>query len=279
MLKYRLLTAFLMGPLILWAIYAMPEKYFALFALVLLSLGAWEWSIFAGWVKPLQRGIYFVVNIALFTTVLYLQNNDLQNNELNISIVSASLLWWAICIPLLLSFPFKKDNFLHKKFIKSLVGIVLLTGTFVSMILIRNNPDYGSQFILYLILIIWFADSGAYFAGRSLGKNKLIPNVSPGKTWEGVAGAFVTTLIVSVVALNLLNIPSSQTIIFIVITQVTVLYSIVGDLSESMFKRMANVKDSGHILPGHGGILDRIDSLMSGFPVFFAGLWLMEKLG
>lgn len=274
MLKYRLLTAFLMGPLILWAIYAMPEKYFALFALVLVSLGAWEWSAFAGWVKPLQRGLFFAVNVILFATLLYFQNNDL-----NISIIAASLLWWAICIPLLLSFPFKKDNFLHKRFVTTVVGIVLLSGTFVSMMLIRDNPDYGSQFVLYLILIIWFADSGAYFAGRSLGKNKLIPNVSPGKTWEGVAGAFVATLIVSIVALNILNVSSSQSIIFVVITQITVLYSIVGDLSESMFKRMANIKDSGHILPGHGGILDRIDSLMSGFPVFLAGLWLMEKVG
>lgn len=274
MLKYRLLTAFLMGPLILWAIYAMPEKYFALFVLVLVSLGAWEWSAFAAWVKPLQRIIFSVINIILFVAVLFFQNNDLH-----LAIVSASLIWWAICIPLLLSFPFTKNNFLHTQVAKTVVGIILLLGTLVSMVLIRNNPAYGSGFVLYLILIIWFADSGAYFAGRSLGKNKLIPNVSPGKTWEGVAGAFVSTLIVSIVALNMLNIPSSQSIIFIIVTQVTVLYSIVGDLSESMFKRMANIKDSGHILPGHGGILDRIDSLMSGFPVFFAGLWLMEKLG
>jgi len=274
MLKYRLLTAFLMGPLILWAIYAMPEKYFAIFSLVLMSLGAWEWSAFAGWVKPLQRGIFFGINVILYGAVLYF-----QNYELNISIILASLIWWAICIPLLLSFPFKQNNVLHLKIAKTFVGIILLLGTLVSMVLIRNNPAYGSGYVLYLILIIWFADSGAYFAGRALGKNKLIPNVSPGKTWEGVAGAFAATLIVSIVALNILNVPSAHTIIFIIVTQLTVLYSIVGDLSESMFKRMANIKDSGHILPGHGGILDRIDSLMSGLPVFFAGLWVMEKLG
>ncbi|MCW8988299.1 MAG: CDP-archaeol synthase, partial [Gammaproteobacteria bacterium] len=137
----------------------------------------------------------------------------------------------------------------------------------------------GSEYVLYLILIIWFADSGAYFAGRSLGKHKLIPNVSPGKTWEGVAGAFVAALIVAIISIDILNVPSSQSFVFIIVTLVTVLYSIVGDLSESMFKRMANIKDSGHILPGHGGILDRIDSLMSGFPVFLAGLLLMETLG
>ena len=273
MLKYRLLTAFLMGPLILWAIYAMPENFFALFSLILVSFGAWEWSVFAGWVKPLQRRLFFIVNVFLFVAVLFL-----ANTELNTVIIAASLLWWIICVPLLLSFPFQKNNFIHNRIIKTLVGIVLLLATLVSMVSIRNNPEYGSAFVLYLVLMIWFADSGAYFAGRALGKHKLIPNVSPGKTWEGVAGALIVTLVVALVAVNLLNIPSSQSLVFVLITFVTVIYSIVGDLSESMFKRMANIKDSGHILPGHGGILDRIDSLTSGLPVFLAGLWLMETL-
>ena len=274
MLKYRLLTAFLMGPLILWAIYAMPEQYFSVFALVLVSLGAWEWSAFSGWVKPAQRATFFLLSSVLFSVILFL-----QNEILNISLVAVSLLWWAICIPLLRSFPFNPNNLIHKQAVTTLIGVILLLGTFVSMILIRNNPSYGSEYVLYLIFIIWFADSGAYFAGRSLGKNKLIPNVSPGKTWEGVAGAFIVTLIVAIASINILDVPTSQAVIFIIITELTVLYSIVGDLSESMFKRMANIKDSGHILPGHGGILDRIDSLMSGFPVFFAGLMLMENLG
>lgn len=263
-----------MGPLILWAIYALPEKFFALFSLILVSLGAWEWSIFAGWTKLFQRGLFLAVNVFLFVAVLLL-----QNTELNISIIAASLLWWIICVPLLLSFPFQKNNLVHTRIVKTFIGIILLLATLVSMVLIRTNPDYGSGYVLYLILMIWFADSGAYFAGRALGKNKLIPDVSPGKTWEGVAGALAVTLVVALVGSNILSIPPSHSLVFILVTFVTVIYSIVGDLSESMFKRMANIKDSGHIIPGHGGILDRIDSLMSGFPVFFAGLWLMEKLG
>lgn len=273
MLKSRLLTAFLIGPLVLWAIYAMPENLFALLSLILVSIGAWEWAAFAGWVKPFQRGIFIAANILLFITILFL-----QNFELNIIILLASLLWWLICIPLLVLFPFKENNILHTRLVKTLVGIFLLLGTLVAMLLLRNNPDYGSEFVLYLILTIWFADSGAYFAGRALGKTKLMPNVSPGKTWEGVAGAIAITLIGSSAALYVLNIPSEQSFYFIFLAVVTVAYSIVGDLSESMFKRMANLKDSGNLLPGHGGILDRIDSLMSGFPIFVAGLWLMEQL-
>lgn len=272
MLKSRLLTAFLMGPLILWAIYAMPENYFASFAFVLVSLASWEWAAFAGWTKPIQRGIFFVVNVFLFAVILFIQNTDV-----NLVIILISLLWWLICIPLLLSFPFKENSLFHQQAVKTLVGVILLLATLVSMTLIRSNPNYGSGFALYLILIVWFADSGAYFAGRSLGKTKLIPKVSPGKTWEGVAGAIVVTLIVSIISLDLLGIPSSQSIPFVFVTFITVIYSIAGDLSESMFKRMANLKDSGSLIPGHGGILDRIDSLMSAFPVFFAGLWLMEN--
>lgn len=273
MLKSRLLTAFLMGPLILWGIYALPEEFFTGFAFILVSIGAWEWSGFVGLIKPIQRVSFVVMNILLFVAVLFLQNNDI-----NMIIIAASLSWWVMCVPLLLFFPFKKNNIVNTKIIKILVGTILLLGTLVSMVIIRNNPAYGSEFVLYIILLIWFADSGAYFAGRALGKNKLIPRVSPGKTWEGVAGALAVTFIVALVSINLLNIPSTHSLIFMLVTLVTVIYSIVGDLSESMFKRMANIKDSGHIIPGHGGILDRIDSLMSGFPVFLAGLWLMEKL-
>ena len=132
MLKYRLLTAFLMGPLILWAIYVMPENLFALFSFVIVTIGAWEWGAFAGWVKPLQRGLFFTVNVLLFITVLLL-----QNAELNLAIILASLLWWLICIPLLLFFPFQKNNPLHTQAIKSVIGIVLLLGTLVSMVMIR----------------------------------------------------------------------------------------------------------------------------------------------
>jgi len=274
MLKHRLLTAFILGPLVLWGIYALPELYFLLFVLLLVTMGAWEWSAFAGWNHKSSRSIFTALSAALYSSILWF-----NHIEINQAVILISLVWWLLCIPLLISFPFKQSHLLQKKLIKAIVGILLLLATLISMVMIRNNPNYGSEYILYLIFIIWFADSGAYFAGRSLGKNKLIPNVSPGKTWEGVVGAIVVTFIVSIASLYILDIPSSDSILFIIVTFVTVVYSIVGDLSESMFKRMENIKDSGNILPGHGGILDRIDSMMSAFPIFFAGLWLMEKAG
>ena len=272
MLKYRLLTAFLMGPIILWGIFSLPEFWFSFAAVILVTIGAWEWAAFVGLTKSLERTLFVLFNIALFLVVLYL-----QNRSINHAVIYSSVAWWLISIPLLLTFPFKDNHFLRLNLTKGLIGVVLLLATLVSMVLIRSNPNYGPEFVLYIILMVWFADSGAYFAGRTLGKNKLIPNVSPGKTWEGVIGALVVTVIASIIAIDLLSIPSSNSVFFVLITFVTVVYSIVGDLSESMFKRMSDIKDSGHILPGHGGILDRIDSLMSALPIFFIGLLLMES--
>ena len=272
MLKYRLLTAFLMGPIILWGIFSLPEFWFSFAAVILVTVGAWEWAAFIGLTKSLERALFVIFNVVLYIVVLYL-----QNSSLNYTVIYSSAAWWLISIPLLLIFPFKDNNFLRLNFTKGLVGVVLLLATLVSMVSIRSNPNYGPEFVLYIILMIWFADSGAYFAGRRFGKNKLIPKVSPGKTWEGVIGALVVTITSSIVAIDILNIPSSDSVFFVLITFISVVYSIVGDLSESMFKRMSDIKDSGHILPGHGGILDRIDSLMSALPIFFIGLLLMES--
>ena len=274
MLKYRLLTAFLMGPIILWGIYSLPDFWFSFAAVILFTIGAWEWAAFVGLIKTPKRTLFVLFNLALYLSVLYL-----ENSSVNHAIIYFSVAWWLISIPLLLTFPFKSNHFLRLNITKGLIGVVLLLATLLSMVLIRTNPKFGPEFVLYIILMIWFADSGAYFAGRSLGKNKLIPKVSPGKTWEGVIGALVVTVTASIIALDILNIPSSDAVFFVLITFVTVVYSIVGDLSESMFKRMSEIKDSGHILPGHGGILDRIDSLMSALPIFFIGLLLMESWG
>ena len=272
MLKYRLLTAFLMGPIILWGIFSLPEFWFSFAAVILVTLGAWEWAAFVGLTKSLERNLFVFLNIIFFVSVLYL-----KNETINHVIIYSSIAWWLISVPLLLMFPFKDTHILNQKLTKGFIGVLLLVATLISMVLIRSNPNFGPEFVLYIILMIWFADSGAYFAGRAFGKNKLLPKVSPGKTWEGVLGALVVTVAASIIAIDILNIPSSDSVFFVLITFVSVVYSIAGDLSESMFKRLSEIKDSGHILPGHGGILDRIDSLMSALPIFFIGLLLMES--
>ena len=133
----------------------------------------------------------------------------------------------------------------------------------------------GGLLVLFLMVMIWVADSGAYFAGRQFGKHKLAPATSPGKTWEGVAGALLATAIFAFLLQANSSMINMNAIAFVVLCVFTTLISVVGDLYESMFKRIVGVKDSGTLIPGHGGVLDRVDSLTAAAPVFVAGLVLM----
>lgn len=272
MLKQRVITAAILIPFVIWSILYASAEGFTYGLAVVLFMASLEWNKFVG-LKNILTGLLFSITV----TVSFLFLEYLANLEFIKYVIYLSLVWWLFSLPLLFSFPFKTTHLLQQQFPKIVVGFLILLSTFLALNLLRNFPQYGSNFVIYLLVVIWVADSGAYFAGRAFGKHKLIPNVSPGKSWEGVVGAIVATVITSMVAIDLLAIPSSVSLLFIFITFITVIYSVIGDLSESMFKRMANLKDSGNILPGHGGILDRIDSLTSALPIFIAGLWLMEK--
>ena len=133
---------------------------------------------------------------------------------------------------------------------------------------------------MYLFLLVWGADSGAYFVGRKFGRKKLAPNVSPNKSVEGLYGGVVTSmLIVIAVALLYLEMTWPELILFLTLSVITVFSSVLGDLFESMIKRRAGIKDSGRILPGHGGVLDRIDSLLAAAPIFAAGIAVLKLIG
>ena len=129
-------------------------------------------------------------------------------------------------------------------------------------------PGVGGQLLLLLMLIIWSADTGAYFIGRRWGRRRLASHVSPGKTWEGTAAGLISSLSIGCIYVIVLNADLNQFLVLLVIILATFIFSVIGDLFESIMKRDANVKDSGHLLPGHGGVLDRIDSLTAAGPVF-----------
>ena len=150
----------------------------------------------------------------------------------------------------------------------------MVSGAFIAMTGLHQASRFGYVFILILLAIIWIADSAAYFSGKAFGKHKLAMHVSPGKTWEGVMGATLAVLVTAFVIARYMDYTPENTLAFMLIALTTMIISIVGDLLESLFKRRAGVKDSSHLLPGHGGILDRIDSLVAAAPVFLLGLML-----
>ena len=273
MLKQRIITAAILIPLVIWSIFSLSSQSFTYVLAAILFLATLEWNNFVAYSNKVAGWIFSIV-----TVLVYLYLNNVANTHFYNIIIYIALAWWLLTLPLLNRFPFSSTHLIHNKWLKVIIGFIMLLSTFIALNLLRNTTAYGPDYVMYLLLIIWFADSGAYFTGRAWGKHKLIERVSPGKTWEGVAGAMTVSLVVAAVAVNLLNVTSSHSIMFILLSLITVAFSVVGDLTESMFKRMVNLKDSGQLLPGHGGVLDRIDSLTAALPVFLAGLWLMETL-
>lgn len=155
-----------------------------------------------------------------------------------------------------------------------ILGAVLLISAVVAIYAIWLSSPW---WLMYVFALVWGADSGAYFVGRLFGKHKLAPNVSPAKSIEGLVGGLLTTaIIVLLVAFVQLDLNTNALIVFIGLSLLTVLASVQGDLFESMVKRKAGIKDSGTILPGHGGVLDRIDSILAAAPVFALGMWLNQ---
>ncbi|MCW9024393.1 MAG: CDP-archaeol synthase [Gammaproteobacteria bacterium] len=270
MLKYRLLTAAVLIPLVILGIFKLPPDGFAAILGLLVTIGAWEWSRLCGLKLNFTRAIYLIVfMVCLFLVWVALESGS---SKVAILVLSLSLGWWLLSIFILAAYQANRDILANQTAIKYVIGLILLIPVFVALLGLRNGSSFGPEYVMYLLLLIWVADSTAYFTGRQWGKHKLLPKVSPGKTWEGVAGASVGALLVSVSGAFYFELPLLS---FVILSMLITAISIVGDLTESLFKRQVQLKDSGTLLPGHGGMLDRIDSLTSAAPFFLAGmLWI-----
>ncbi|MGB0937173.1 MAG: phosphatidate cytidylyltransferase [Colwellia sp.] len=279
MLKQRILTALVIGPAAILAIFYLPLNYFALFLLAVVSIGAWEWGPFMGLTTTIKR-LAFVATTVVFIAGLWwqvpLSNFWLEHfvvNDVIVYLLWGSVSWWAVAAILMLLYPKLTNTWSSNCALKAAFGWLTLIPTWAAFVLIRSH-DYavdsyqGAQLIMFLFLIVWSADIGAYFVGKSMGKNKLMPNVSPGKTFEGFLGGVVCACVLTSVAGYFMYFSTAQMLTALGVTAVISVVSVLGDLSESMFKREAGIKDSGSILPGHGGILDRIDSLTATAPIF-----------
>lgn len=273
-MKQRIITALILAPLVILAIFKLSLPLFiALIAMVTL-IGFWEWTQF---VEAKSRVVALIPSIAVtaasfaFIPFDAFSLNALSSAHYAILVLGAA--WWIISSGLAISYPRSAQYWQHSTLLRHLFGILTLLPFLWSMIMLRAqgitaDPYHGAKLVLYVCFIVWAADSGAYFAGKSMGKRKMAPNVSPNKTVEGLIGGIFTALLVGWITAQWFDIEFSSTGAFIAITLVTVVISVLGDLVESMFKRVSGIKDSSNIIPGHGGVLDRIDSLTAAFPVF-----------
>lgn len=270
MLKQRLLTAAILVPLVVWGILRLPTEYLAMVLAVFILQGAWEWTSFMKVTSVMKRGLYiFVVAAGLAGSWFTLRGE--ASNWMALPVLS--LFWWVIAIALVVLFPSATSRW-SSSIAQFVIGLIVLIPTWLAVVALHDSGEQGPMLVMYLLSLIWVADSGAYFSGRAWGKRKLAPSVSPGKSWEGVGGGAVLSLAYAVGAAQVLELPGNQWPLFVVLSLVTVLFSVLGDLTESMFKRHAGIKDSGTLLPGHGGVLDRIDSVTAAAPVFVVGYWL-----
>ncbi len=269
-LSLRIATAALLAPLWLLVIFYAGSIVFFLLIAGVLCLAAWEWALLSGFVAKAGRLLYAgLPGLGLLGGFLYLDSAAVP------VAILAVLLWWLFVLPLVVWAQRTGRNPLQARWLKALLGLLVLIPAGLSLLLLREQA--AASLLAFLFILIWTADSSAYFAGKRWARRRLASKISPGKTWEGLAGALAASG--SVVLLYAL-VDAMQVFefsLFLLLCLVTVLASILGDLLESMMKRSVALQDSGCLLPGHGGVLDRIDSLTAAAPVFFAGLWALER--
>jgi phosphatidate cytidylyltransferase len=278
MLKQRIITAVILAPLAILAILFLPVELFKIAVAGVVALGAYEWAKMSG-INGRASKVTFMALILIICGVLILAVDgqavwyQSELNALYKTILSIAAVWWAVSLVMILTYPKYSSVWKENIPIRAAFGILTLIPTWVAIISLRTNlyevdPFYGASLIFYVLGIVWAADIGAFFCGVKFGKHKLRPNVSPGKSIEGLLGGIMASLAIIAFAALHYQFDASRIGMHILIGVITVAVSALGDLNESMFKRCAGIKDSGKLLPGHGGVMDRIDSLTAAFPVF-----------
>lgn len=267
MLKQRLITACILIPMMLAILFYANATKFAIITALLCLLAAWEWAALSGWKTIFPRCIYVFSMSGLFVGMLFLPPP---------LILWLAILWWLSTLPLVLMYPRGEKCLYTFSWVKGLMGYLVILPCWAAINTLRAEPG-GEMGVLFLFVLVFGADTTAYFAGKRLGRRKLLPVVSPGKTWEGAFAAMIFATLLSLLVLRMDATPYVIWPWVILLCWVTVAASILGDLFESLIKRVAGVKDSGEWLPGHGGLMDRIDSLSAAAPVFVFGAYLLSQ--
>jgi phosphatidate cytidylyltransferase len=280
MLKHRILTATLLIPLVLWAILTLSTGWLAVIIGTVILIGAWEWAGLCGWQGKLARLSYTVLmGLSILVTYLLLQPVDKHpiGGYYLFGLLASACLWWLIAGYWVWSYQRGYDRLPVQPWIKGIIGFLILLPTCGALFLL-SAPMEVRVILIFLLVLIWTADTAAYFSGKRWGRHKLADKVSPGKTWEGVVGGLLSSLIIVTGYTLWADFSIGRTFEVIGVSLITVTASILGDLLESVFKRQMGLKDSGQLLPGHGGMLDRIDSLTAAAPVLVAGVYFVPLI-
>lgn len=258
MLRQRVITAAWLAPLMLAGLFGLTGGGFALFTGGVVLLAAWEWTNLAG-VTATRTRLALVTALAVVMGVLWLAGVALAAWPLWLAVAG-----WALNGYWVMRYPAKREQWQSTP-MRLVMGLWVLVPAWIGFNVLRET---GGVWLLYVLLLVWGADIGAYFAGRAWGRRKLAPAVSPGKSWEGVLGGMAVTLALALVFAVWQGLGAVSGLGLVVVTAVVTLVSVLGDLLESMLKRFRGIKDSSNLLPGHGGVLDRIDSLTAAVPLF-----------
>lgn len=246
--------------------FASPNVFFVAISL-LLAWSSWEWSRLIG-LTVVARRLFLVAFYLLMAMAMFWL-------PVGILLIAFSV-WWCLVFIILLFYARGRALWAKKTWVGVLMGIPTLGSSYIGFNVLRHFDQVSSaSIVFYFVLLIAAMDTCAYFVGRAWGKRKLAPTLSPNKTWEGLLGGVVGSIIVALAASMYFEFSAAVTVIFVVISLLAALFSVVGDLFISLLKRQQHLKDTGNILPGHGGLLDRLDGLNGGVSIFTLGLILL----
>lgn len=273
MTRTRLLAAAVMAPIAIAAVLFLPTPWMVALGAALFLAGLWEWFNLAEIDDTLARTMLLVANLLLMVAIVWASPSDAGGSLVLFKVaVVVGVLWWLLAMLWLMHYDFASDHDTHARVFKLAAATLSVVPAWCALALIHRD---GHGWLLVALAIVWAADTGAYFSGRAFGRRKLAPRISPNKTVEGLAGGMLAAVAVAVAGAALLGTGASMLPLVALVAFLTVLFSVVGDLFESLLKRHVGAKDSGNLIPGHGGLLDRLDSVLAALPVFALGkIWL-----
>ena len=268
-LQARVLTALVSALIAVPCLFIFPDVFFYVFIFMVFGVCAWEWGNLAG-LSSFGSIFYGVALAGLIALSILIKVPFFW-------IISAGLVWWSFSLYPIIVYP-KLSPFWSRTLPLVLVGTIVLVPSFFAILALKSHQN-ANALILSLLVFVWGADTGAFFIGKLMGGTKLCPRVSPGKTWSGLLGGAIVVFVLSLLVFSLFDEIHAwfrDTYFFVLFALLVAGVSVLGDLTVSMFKRSRQIKDTGSLLPGHGGFLDRLDSLLSASCVFAIFVSLMQ---